>query len=127
MPREEAQEWADKHHLQTLTTAMGPLMNGKHPDCLKSKKSRHQWCHYIHGASAIFAWHIARGGIVTVLSPPPERFHPSALSNYQAIEEPVIRGRLGQNAVRQIIMVHPTVKGGAEFSYEIWPFDKSST
>lgn len=128
VPRDKAQEWADRHHLQTLTTAMGPMMDEKHPDCLKLKKSPHKWSRYIHGASELFAWNIARGEKVTVLSPPPpERFHPSGLSNYQAIEEPIIQGSLGQCAVRHIFIVHPTVTESGEFSYEMWPADESST
>jgi hypothetical protein len=71
VPRGIAQGWADSRHLQTLTTAMGPLMNEKHPDCLKTKKTPRQWSRYIHGASAVFAWHIAQGEKVTLLSPPP--------------------------------------------------------
>lgn len=126
VPRDKAQKWADDHHLQTLTTAMGPLMDTKHPKCLRPKKSSHKWSQYIHGASAIFAWCIAGSEIVTVLSPPPpERFHPSGVSNYQAIEEPIIQGQLGQNSVRQIIMIHPMVEGSEEFLYELWPMDKS--
>merc|ERR1712014_364307 len=31
--REEAQKWADEHHMQTLTTVMGLLMNKKDPLC----------------------------------------------------------------------------------------------
>lgn len=37
--REYAQGWADKHAMQTLTTAMDPLMDPKHPSCLKRNKS----------------------------------------------------------------------------------------
>lgn len=126
--REMAQAWADGHHLQTLTTAMGPLMRAEHTSCLKTKKSRRQWSQYIHGASAIFAWFISRGEIVRVMSPPPpKRFHPSGLTSYQEIEEPIIKGQLGENAVHHIIMVHPMVKGGEQFFYELWPVDKSST
>lgn len=73
VPYEIAQDWAASHHLQTLTIAMGPLMNKKHPDCLKSKKTPHEWSRYVHGASAVFAWHIAQGEKVTLLSPPPPR------------------------------------------------------
>jgi hypothetical protein len=128
VPRDKAQEWAGKHHLQTLTTAMGPLMDEEHPECLKSKMSPHHWSQYIRGASAVFAWHIARGEKVTVLSPPPpERFHPSGLTNYQAIEEPIVRGQIGQYAVRQIVLVHPTVTESEEYLYERWPEDKYST
>lgn len=31
----------------------------------------------------------------------------------------------GQNAPCRIMMVHPTVKGAADFPYEIWPDDES--
>lgn len=128
IPREKAQEWADKHRLQTLTTAMGPLMDEKHPECLKLKKSHRQWSRYVHGASAIFAWRIAQGEKVTLLSPPPpERFHPSGLSYYQLIEEPIIRGLLDQNSVQKIIITHPMIKENEdeEFYYELWPNDRS--
>lgn len=126
VPRGIAQDWADSHHLQTLTTAMGPLMNEKHLDCLRSKKTHQQWSRYIHGASAIFAWHIAHGEKVTLLSPPPpERFHPSGLSYYQVIEEPIIKGLVGRSAVDKIIIAHPTVKESEEFLYELWPNDES--
>ncbi|RJE26458.1 hypothetical protein PHISCL_01168 [Aspergillus sclerotialis] len=127
VPRDKAQQWADRHHLQTLTAAMGPFMDEEHPVCLKSKMSAHQWSRYVRGASAIFAWHIARGEKVTVLSPPPERFHPSGLTNYQAIEEPIIQGKIGGYAVGQIVLVHPTVIESEEFLYEVWPEDKYST
>ncbi|KAJ5159931.1 uncharacterized protein N7482_006935 [Penicillium canariense] len=102
--RSQAQEWADRHHMQTLTTAMGSLMDELHPDCLKSSKTPHQW---------------GQGDKVTLLSPPPpERFHPSGLSNYQAIEQPIVQGLIGEYAVQKIMMVHPTVKESEEFSYE---------
>jgi hypothetical protein len=127
IPRRTAQEWADKHHLQTLTTAMGRLMDENHPDCPRWKKTYQQWSKYIHGASAIFAWHIAQGEKVTVLSPPPpERFHPSGLSSYQVIEEPIIKGLICQSAVDQILMAHPTVTESEDFLYEAWPEDQSS-
>lgn len=125
MLREQAQEWADRHRLQTLTTAMGPLMDVKHPDCLKLRKSNSQWSNYVHGASAIFAWRIAQGENVTLLSPPPpERFHPSGLSYYQLIEEPIIRGLLDKKAVQKIMIVHPMITKSNEFLYELWPNDK---
>ncbi|KAL2816024.1 hypothetical protein BDW59DRAFT_175955 [Aspergillus cavernicola] len=128
IPLDRVQEWAAKHHLQTLTIAMGPLMDKKHPDCLKSTKNPHEWSWYIRGASAIFAWQIARFEKVILLSfPPPQQLHPSGLSNYQSIEEPIIKGRLGHCAVQQIIMVHSTITESKEFLYEIWPADKSST
>lgn len=127
IPREKAQKWADRHGLQTLTTAMGPLMDEKHPECLKLKKGPRQWSRYVHGASAIFAWRIAQGEKVTLLSPPPpERFHPSGLSYYQLIEEPIIRGLLNQNSVQKILITHPMIKESEdeEFYYELWPNDR---
>ncbi|TVY37833.1 hypothetical protein LSUB1_G005285, partial [Lachnellula subtilissima] len=126
--RDEAQRWADEHEMQTLTTAMGPLMDSSHPLCLRNKKSIKAWRQYIKGASAIFAWYISRGEKVTVLSPPPpERFHPSGATSYQAIEEPIIRGKLETRTVSRIEMVHPTVKGAENTHYQIWPVDETTT
>ncbi|RAH71885.1 uncharacterized protein BO66DRAFT_284234, partial [Aspergillus aculeatinus CBS 121060] len=126
IPFDNAQAWAEKRNLQTLTTAMGPLMDKKNPECLRTKKSKNQWSRYIHGASAIFAWHIARFEKVILLSsPPPQRLHPTGLSNYQLIEEPIIRGLLGHCAVQKIINIHPTVLGGEKCPYEIWPNDET--
>jgi hypothetical protein len=128
VPREKAQEWADKHQLQTLTTAMGPLMDENHPECLKLKKNYRQWRRYVHGASAIFAWRIAQGEKVILLSPPPpERFHPSGLSYYQLVEDPIIRGLINQNSVQKIIITHPMIEESEdeEFYYELWPNDRS--
>ncbi|KAJ5227672.1 actin-like protein 10 [Penicillium chrysogenum] len=72
--------------------------------------------------------HWSQGELVTVLSPPPpERFHPSGHTSYQEIEEPIVTGQVGQSAVAQIIIVHPTIKGGEEFFYELWPVDRGST
>ena len=128
IPRDEAQHWADKHGMQTLTTAMGALMDPSHPLCLRKKKSKEAWSKYMKGASAIFAWYISRGEKVTVLSPPPpERFHPSGQTNYQTIEEPIVKGLIGANAVSQIEMVHPSVKGAEDIFYQIWPVDNTTT
>ncbi len=80
------------------------------------------------GASAIFAWYISRGERVTVLSPPPpERFHPSGQTNYQAIEEPIVKGMLRTSAISRIEIVHPTVKGAEDMYYQIWPVDNTTT
>jgi flagellar biosynthesis GTPase FlhF len=59
--------------------------------------------------------------------PPPERFHPSGQTNYQAIEEPIVKGMLGTSAVSRIEMVHPTVKGAENIYYQIWPVDNTTT
>lgn len=126
IPREKAQIWADEHHMQTLTTAMGPLMQKESPSTRKKKKSNAQWSLYIKGASAIFAWRILRGEKVTVLSPPPpERFHPSSLTNYQAIEEPILKWAMRDDNAFRIEMVHPTVRGAEDFRYQVWPVDET--
>jgi hypothetical protein len=106
--------------VQTLTTAMGGLMDSKDPSCLRPIMSKHTRSKYVKGASALFAWHVSRGRRVIVLSPPPPgRFHPSGGTNYQAIEEPILKG--GDSLV--IEMVHPTVKGAESFRYQMWPAD----
>jgi hypothetical protein len=126
--REEAQEWADNHDMATLTTAMGPLMNPEHTLCLKNNKTSNAWSKYVKGASAVFAWHILRGERVVVLSPPPpERFHPSGQTNYQAIEERILKSEREGGTRLRIYMVHPLVKGAEDFSYQVWPVDETNT
>jgi hypothetical protein len=126
VPREVAQAWADQRNLQTLTTAMGPLMDTQHSSCLKSKKSPRQWSIYMKGASALFACHITRSSKVTILTPPPpEKFNPSGHTNYQLIEEPILKGVIGGHSIGCIQMVHPTVRGAEEFSYQSWPVDRT--
>ncbi|KAB5581237.1 hypothetical protein GE09DRAFT_1256600 [Coniochaeta sp. 2T2.1] len=120
MLREHAQRWADGHMMQTLTTAMGPLRDPEHPSCLRRKKSAPAWSRYVKGASALFACHISRGKRVVALSPPPpDRFHPCGGTNYQEIEEPILK-RVG---LLEIEMVHPSVNGAESFRYQIWPVD----
>ncbi|KAJ0135270.1 Uncharacterized protein HZ326_21694 [Fusarium oxysporum f. sp. albedinis] len=115
MLREYAQKWADRRDFQTLTTALGPLLDPSRPECPHIRKPSAGWAGYIHGASVIFAWYISQGDLVTVLSqPPPQRFHPSGLTYYQTVEEPIIKGRLGNKAVGRIVVIHPTVGGKAE-------------
>ena len=124
MTRGFPQTWADQHEMQTLTTAMGPLMAADHPQCLQATKSKRAWTKYIHGASAIFAWHITKGDVVTILSqPPPQRFHPAGRTSLQLIEGPILTGKAGNEPVGRIELVHPTVPGASEFFYEFWPHD----
>lgn len=126
--RDDAQAWADKHDMATLTTAMGPLMDPEHPQCLKAHKSDKAWSKYIKGASAVFAYHILRGERVVLLSPPPpERFHPSGETNYQAIEEPVLKRSKEGGARLRIETVHPMIGGAEDFIYEMWPIDMTDT
>jgi hypothetical protein len=120
------QLWADKRNMQTLTTAMGPLRIPKDPRCLKKENSQEEWSRYMKGASAIFAWHIIKGEKVTMLSPPPpERFNPCGLTNYQLIEEPILKTERSGRAALRIYMVHPDVEGAEDFYYQIWPTDET--
>jgi hypothetical protein len=126
--KQKAQKWATEHGMQTLTDAMGPLMDPESPQCRKEHKSKTAWSNYIKGASAMFAEKISEGDKVTVLArPPPAKLHPSGMTNYQQIEEPILKGRGDSEHVEHIDMVHPQVKGAEESSYQIWPEDKTST
>ncbi|QKX62539.1 uncharacterized protein TRUGW13939_09700 [Talaromyces rugulosus] len=83
----------------------------------------------MQGASALFAYHIAlEEGTVTVPTPPPpERFNPFGETNYQAIEEPILKGKLGTNRVSHIELVHLTVTIAQEFRYQFWPVDQADS
>ncbi|CCT75193.1 uncharacterized protein FFB20_07079 [Fusarium fujikuroi] len=121
MHREEAQKWADSHGLQTLTTALGPLLYHGDPSPQTQAPTR-----FIHGASIIFAWFVSQGDLVTVLShPPPQFFHPSGQTFYQLYEEPIIKGKLGNRPVTVIHTAHPAVEAAIHFIYQIWPCDIS--
>ncbi|KAK5988330.1 hypothetical protein PT974_12480 [Cladobotryum mycophilum] len=120
-----AQRWASKHGMQTLTAAMGPLMDSENPRCHKKEKTPNAWSKYVHGASAVFAWYIAGGDLVTVLSrPPPQRFHPSGQTYYQVIEEPIIKGDVGNRHVNRINVAHPNATEAVDHIYEMWPDDQ---
>ncbi|KAF4959433.1 hypothetical protein FGADI_1654 [Fusarium gaditjirri] len=122
MFREHAQQWADAHGFQTLTTALGPLLYHGDPSPQTQAPAR-----YIHGASIIFAWFVSQGDLVTVLShPPPLFFHPSGQTFYQLYEEPIIKGKMGNRPVGKIDIAHPSIKAASDFIYQIWPHDNSS-
>ncbi|KAF4811077.1 hypothetical protein CGCSCA5_v010045 [Colletotrichum siamense] len=118
--------WAAQQGFQTLTDAMGPLMCEGNDKCRKTTSSR-TWSQYMRGASALFAWRISQGRVTTVLTPPPPyRFHPSGMTNYQDVEEPILKGVLGIS-VGKIMMIHPEVPGAEKFVYEAWPVDQCAT
>ncbi|KAK1470213.1 hypothetical protein CCUS01_06598 [Colletotrichum cuscutae] len=122
--KDQVQEWAAQRGMQTLTTAMGPLMDSGNPLCLRRTKSSCAWSKYTKGASLVFAWRISQGSYTTVLTPPPpERFHPDGLTNWQDIEEPVLKGRLGTPTSCAILLVHPAVQEAQNFRYQVWPVD----
>lgn len=113
--------------MQKITTAMGPLKMLGHPSCLRSQKNGRQWSNYNKCASALFTYYVARGELVTVLSPPPpDRFHTSGGTNYQSIEKPLLKRFGGDVAVGRIDMIHPIVALAKDFRYQIWPFDVTS-
>ncbi|OLN83308.1 hypothetical protein CCHL11_03147 [Colletotrichum chlorophyti] len=121
MQREKAQRWADDNGLQTLTTALGPLVK------LEKSKRKKKRSNFMKGASALFAWFIAQGTQVTLLLPlPPHRFHPSGLTSLQDFEEPIIKGLLGNGAVDRILVAHPGAKdiSARTWLYELWPIDE---
>jgi hypothetical protein len=126
VPREWAQHWADENGMQTLTTAMGPLMMTQDSSCPKQNKNKKQWKRYIMGASGLFAHQLPKGVAVTVLCrPPPQRLHPQGSTTYQSIEEPILKGILDGAAVSCIEMVHPTVEGAEAYRYQVWPTDEA--
>jgi hypothetical protein len=101
-------------------------MVSDHPSCSKSRISKKAWNEYMKGASAVFVYQISKGERVTVLAPPPpDQFHPDGATNYQAIEEPILKGSIEGSVVSRIEMVHPTVKGAKDFCYEVWPADET--
>lgn len=128
IPYERSQAWAAAHSMQTFTMAMGPLMDPSDESFVRERMGKNGWRSYIKGASALFAYYIAGNERVLVLSPPPpERLHPSGRTNYQAIEEPILKRAIAGDApLLRIEMVHPTVKGAENFFYQIWPVDNTA-
>ena len=104
---------------------MGPLgKEGEAPQLEgEGKKSRTR---YMRGASALFAWYITAGEVVTVLCPPPpQRFNPGGGTNFQLVELPILTGIIGGRAVSRIEVVHPMVRGAENFNYQLWPVDEA--
>ncbi|KAH7122969.1 hypothetical protein EDB81DRAFT_913055, partial [Dactylonectria macrodidyma] len=122
--RYEAQTWADRRDMRTLSTAMGPLAHGDNPPCLQASKGNGR-SKYMRGASAVFAWHVtADDDVVTILCPPPPyRFNPGGGTNIQLVELPILIGIVGGRAVSRIEAVHPMVHGAEDFRYQLWPVD----
>jgi hypothetical protein len=125
VPREWVQRWADQNDMQTLTSAMGPLMDPGHCACCKMQKSREEWSAYVRGASSLFASYVPKGDVVTVLTrPPPHRLRPDGFTTYQSIELPILMGQNGSASVSRIDMVHLTVADAENYRYQVWPIDQ---
>lgn len=94
------------------------------PACQKRYKSEQEWSRYIKGASAMFALHVGKSEVITVLArPPPARTNPNGQSTYQEIEEPILKGLGSTHHAASIVMVHFTVVGAEDARYEVWPRD----
>ncbi|KAK5705954.1 hypothetical protein LTR17_021206 [Elasticomyces elasticus] len=123
--RSWVQIWADERYLQTLTTAMGPLMDGKYPLYRRKSRDPEVWSKYVKGASALFAESLPKGDVVTViLRPPPHRLETLGSTTYQLLEQPVLKGESGGLAVLRIDVVHITVRGAENSAYQFWPVDE---
>jgi len=121
VPREWAQKWADERNMQTLSTAMGPLMMKHHPSCLKSTKSSAQWTKYVKGGSRIFALYVPKSHKITVLTrSSPNTFNPEGLSTFQMVEESILKGLDDDDLVSRIDLIHVTVADAKDFRYQIW-------
>ena len=80
------------------------------------------------GTLAIFIEHISKSKKIIVLSSlPPHKLYSFRLTNYQAIEEPILKGGLRGGAVLYIEIVYLTVKGAKNFYYHVWPVNKTHT
>lgn len=90
----------------------------------KPSRSAHKYGKYVKGASILFAERIATGQRVIVLCPPPpDRMHPSGATNFQTLEEPIIKRGTDPARTLQIQMCHPMVSGAEDYCYEFWPED----
>lgn len=120
---DRAESWAKDHGRQTLTQAMGPLMNKSNPSCPCSIKTSKQWARYVHAASILFALYISTGREVVVLTPhPPQRLNPYNISYYQKIEEPWLTACCDENEFK-IMFAHPKIKAAKDYIYQYWPVD----
>ena len=119
------QRWAMIWKLKTLTIAMGSLMDPANPKSPKAQKSRKAYSKYVKGASGRFAQYARQHCRVVVLTNPPPDIYSSRENNtYQRLEEPILKGLLGDRPVRRIDYVHPTVDGAAHITYQAWPYNK---
>lgn len=121
---EQAEIWARDHDCQTLTQAMGSLMDKSDPACCRHVKTAAQWKLYVHAASILFTLFISTGTEVVVLTPhPPQRLNPHGTSYYQRIEEPWLKAYCDGEKFK-IMFAHPRIKAARDDIYEYWPTDR---
>ncbi|KAM3513209.1 hypothetical protein MY11210_003151 [Beauveria gryllotalpidicola] len=121
---QQAEIWARDHDRQTLTQAMGSLMDKSDPACRHHVKTAAQWRLYVHAASILFTLFISTGPEVVVLTPhPPQRLNPHGASYYQRIEEPWLKACCDGEKFK-IIFAHPRTKAARDHIYEYWPTDR---
>ncbi|EJT82332.1 hypothetical protein GGTG_02306 [Gaeumannomyces tritici R3-111a-1] len=123
---DRVQKYARSRNKQTLSIALGPLIDPNHPEFAVSTSSKKSKRNFMHGASALFAQHISNHSteVALLCPPPPVMFNPNGRTYYQDIEEPIIT-KFGFNRNLRIFAVHPSVKEASGFCYEIWPTDRT--
>ncbi|KAK5454971.1 hypothetical protein LTS15_005691 [Exophiala xenobiotica] len=94
---------------------MGSLFSDRDAGGARYGKSSKAWSNYMKGASGRFAEYACRGNrqAVILTRPPPNIYSTRQRSNYQQLEEPILKGLFGG-------------PGAATFQYQIWPLDRSS-
>ena len=126
IPRRLVQEWADERGLKTLTTALGPIMDRKNGNSPRYRKKPKQWSKFMKGASGRYAEYACQSRCAVVLTnPPPNIYSVRKGCTYRLLEEPILKGLCGGPGTLRIDYVHPTVKGAADFRYQMWPRDQS--
>ncbi|EME43622.1 hypothetical protein DOTSEDRAFT_45490 [Dothistroma septosporum NZE10] len=125
VPRDWVQSWADERGMQTLSSALGPLMDGKSRVCRRRHKTTEEWSLYVAGASALFAECLPKGHVVTLVTrPPPQRLHPLGSTTYQLLELPALKRDIYGLSASRIDVVHITVRGAENYAYQFWPIDE---
>lgn len=114
-------EWAKRHSMQTLSIALGPLLEEGNPQYLKGGMTSARTQKFMRGAGALFTWYISLGGEVTIVCrPPPERFNPGLHTNFQQNELPILRTAIETSSL-VVYMVHPDVERATDDRYHVWP------
>lgn len=121
----KVEKWAKQHSMQTLSIALGPLLEEGNPQYLKAGMTPARTQKFMRGAGALFTWYISLGGEVTIVCrPPPERFNPGLHTNFQQNELPILRTAIETSSL-VVYMVHPDVERATDPPYQVWPHDET--